>query len=91
MTVTMLDSDEADEVDGSVYQKLENNYTIYKRYYKPTTNTWTSMSKYYEGLVRDSLSSSSYYSWSVNKIKSELANKQDLIDVATNQEIDNLF
>lgn len=73
MTVTFLDSDEADEVDGSVYQKLENNYTVYKRYYKPSTDTWTSMTKYYEGLVRDALTSSAYYTWSVNKIKTAIA------------------
>ena len=89
MTVTYLDSDEADELDGSVYQKLENNYTIYKRYYKPKTDTWTTMSKYYEGLVRDSLTSSPYYSWSVNKIKSELANKQDALTAGANIEIVN--
>lgn len=91
MTVTYLDSNEADELDGSVYQKLENNYTIYKRYYKPKTDTWTTMSRYYEGLVRDSLTSSPYYSWSVNKIKSELATKADVYETASNSEIDLLF
>ena len=88
MTVTYLDSDEADELEGSVYQKLESNYTVYKRYYKPKTNTWTAMSKYYEGLVRDSLTSSAYYSWSVNKIKSELTLKQDKLTAGANITID---
>lgn len=88
MTVTYLDSDEADEAEGSVYQKLENNYTVYKRYYKPTTDTWTTMTKYYEGLVRDSLTSSAYYTWSVNKIKSSIT---VATETATNEEISWIF
>lgn len=90
--VESVDYEEYDKSD-SVYQRLVSNYTIQKRTWSATRATndgWSSFSTYYAGEIKDS-TTSKYYTWSSNKIDSALANKQDLIDVATNQEIDNLF
>lgn len=80
LTVEGIDYEEY-ELTDSIYQRMQSNYTIYKRTWssaRATNDGWSNFSTYYAGEIKDS-TTSKYYTWSSNKLTTELAAKQDTL------------
>jgi len=73
LTLTVQSADREEWDNSVIYQKLENNVTIYKRTSNKITGNFGNFSTYYEGLVNDRLDTSKYYTWSIDKLKNTFA------------------